>query len=390
MRAALLNAINAPLTIERVDLAPPSRGEILVRIGASGVCHSDTFILDGQAVYPLPVIPGHEGAGTVEEIGPGVEGIAAGDRAVLAFRPQCGRCEQCTRGRPVLCTGHTTPASGMFDGTARVTRHGTPVAVASRLGTFSEYVVAPAEQVIPIHEDVPMDVLALIGCGVTTGFCAVKNAARIEAGASVAIIGCGGVGLCSVMAASLVGARHIVAVDVRDAKLALARELGATATLNTLAIAKSADPAERSRIALEALRDMTGGGVDYAIEVTGIPDCIELAIESLRPRGTAIVVGLGFGQRRPTFDPLAAIFKERTIKGSWYGTARPRVDFPLIAGFYAAGRLPLDRLVSRRFSLDGINDAFEALHGGDVARCVVMFNGERSPEPVGTAAGAAR
>ncbi|MDQ3809596.1 MAG: alcohol dehydrogenase catalytic domain-containing protein, partial [Chloroflexota bacterium] len=258
MKAAVLNDYEQPLRIEDVELDPPRAGEVQVRIGATGVCHSDYHVIKGEWKYELPMILGHEAAGVVEAVGPNVRGIQPGDRAVLSFRPACGVCRLCAMGRSVLCEGRLGNRFKMHDGTARVHRDGEELSVLGRMGSFAEQVVVPAEQVVPVAGDVPMEELALIGCAVTTGVGAVVNAARVEPGSSVAVIGCGGVGLNVIQGAALVSAGRIIAIDLLDNKLEYARQFGATDTIN----ASGGDAVER-------VRELTGGGVDYAFEVIG-------------------------------------------------------------------------------------------------------------------------
>src|SRR5205823_9344476 len=250
--------------------------------------------------------------GVVEAVGPDVTGVKTGDHAVLSFRPACGTCRLCAMGRSVLCEGRQGERFKMFDGTARVHRNGEDLQVLGRVGSFAEQVVVPAEQVIPVREDVPMEVLALIGCAVTTGVGAVVNAAKVEPGSSVAVIGCGGVGLNVIQGAALVNASRIIAIDLLDNKLEYARQFGATDTIN----AKDVD-------AVEQVRALTGGGVDYAFEVIGNARTVEQAIEMTRVAGTVCIVGMAPQGSRSTFDPLVFVTKETRLIGTWYGSARP-------------------------------------------------------------------
>src|SRR5438477_937178 len=238
MKAAVLNAFGQPLSLEDVQIDPPRAGEVSVRIGATGVCHSDYHVIKGEWKYGLPMILGHEAAGIVDAVGPDVTGVEPGDHVVLSFRPACGVCRLCAMGRSVLCEGRTGDRFKMFDGTARVHRNGEDLLVLGRVGSFAEKVVVPAEQVVPVAKDVSLAVLALIGCAVTTGVGAVVNAARVEPGSTVAVIGCGGVGLNVIQGATLVSAGRIIAVDLLDNKLSFARDFGATDTVN----ASNGDP----------------------------------------------------------------------------------------------------------------------------------------------------
>jgi S-(hydroxymethyl)glutathione dehydrogenase/alcohol dehydrogenase len=362
VKAAVLNDYQQPLSIEEVRIDPPKAGEVKMRIGATGVCHSDYHVIKGEWQYGVPMILGHEAAGVVEEVGPGVSGIRPGDHAVLSFRPQCGRCRLCTLGRSVMCEGYTGNPRLMYDGTARVHRDGEDLLIFGRMGSFAEYAIVSHEQVIPVSKDVPMEVLALIGCAVTTGVGAVINAAKVEPGSSVAVIGCGGVGLNVIQGAGLVSASQIIAVDLLDNKLEYARQFGATHTVN----GSGGD-------AVEQVRDLTGGGVDYAFEVIGNGRTVEQAIEMTRAGGTACIVGMAPQNSRSSFDPLLFVTKETKLIGTWYGSARPRLDFPRLIELTMAGKLKVQELISRRYTLDQINEGFDRLGRGEVARGVITF-----------------
>src|SRR5919199_3170863 len=362
MKAAVLNDYGK-LDLEDVAIDPPSAGEVRLRIGATGVCHSDYHVIKGEWKYGLPMILGHEAAGVVEALGEGVTGVQPGDHVVLSFRPACGMCRLCAQGRGVLCEGRGGDRFRMFDGTSRVHRNGEDILVLARVGSFAEQVVVAAEQVVPVRKDVPMDILALIGCAVTTGVGAVVNAAKVEPGSSVAVIGCGGVGLNVIQGAALVSAGRIIAVDLLDNKLEYARQFGATDTVN----AANGD-------AVEQVREMTGGGVDYAFEVIGNGQTVEQAIEMTRVAGTACIVGMAPQGSRASFDPLLFVNKETRLIGTWYGSARPRIDFPRMIELTMAGKLKVDELISRRYTLEQINEGFERLGRGEVARGVIVFD----------------
>jgi S-(hydroxymethyl)glutathione dehydrogenase / alcohol dehydrogenase len=311
MKAAVLNGFGQPLDLEEIEIDPPRTGEVQLRIGATGVCHSDYHVIKGEWKYDLPMILGHEAAGVVEVVGPNVTGVQPGDHAVLSFRPACGVCRLCAMGRSVLCEGRTGERFKMHDGTARVHRNGQDLQVLGRMGSFAERVVVPAEQVVPVRKDVSMEVLALIGCAVTTGVGAVINAARVEPGSTVAVIGCGGVGLNVIQGAALVNAGRIIAVDLLPNKLEYARQFGATDTVN----AGEGNPVEQ-------VRALTGGGVDYAFEVVGQAATIRTAWDALAPGGTAIVVGLtpaGVEVSLPAIEFLS----EKSVVGSYYGSSDP-------------------------------------------------------------------
>jgi S-(hydroxymethyl)glutathione dehydrogenase/alcohol dehydrogenase len=308
------------------------------------------------------MILGHEAAGVVEAVGPDVTGVKIGDHAVLSFRPACGTCRLCAMGRSVLCEGRQGERFKMFDGTARVHRNGEDLQVLGRVGSFAEQVVVPAEQVVPVSKDVPMEVLALIGCAVTTGVGAVINAAKVEPGSTVAVIGCGGVGLNVIQGAALVSAGRIIAVDLLDNKLEYARQFGATDTVN----GANGD-------AVEQVRELTGGGVDYAFEVIGNGKTVEQAIQMTRVAGMACIVGMAPQGTRSSFDPLMFVNKETRLIGTWYGSARPRIDFPRMIELVENGKLKVQELISRRYTLDQINEGFERLGRGEVARGVIVF-----------------
>ena len=364
MKAAILNEYQTPLSIEEVQIDPPKGGEVKVRISATGVCHSDYHVMKGEWKFPLPVLLGHEASGVVEEVGPGVVGIKPGDRAALSFRPWCGRCRLCIIGKSVLCEGYAGDRFKMHDGTARVHRDGQDIGVLGRMGSFAEYVVMPAEQVVPIEQEIDMESLALIGCAVTTGVGAVLNTAKVEPGSTVAVIGCGGVGLNVVQGAAIAGASKVIAVDLLDNKLDYASSFGATDLVN----GSQGD-------AVEQVRDLTGGGVDYAFEVIGNYRTVEQAIKMLRQAGTAVIVGMTPQNQTAGFDPLLFVQKEARLLGSWYGSSRPRLDFHRFIEMTLAGKLKVKEMITRRYALDEINEAYDSLGRGEVARSVVTFPG---------------
>ena len=350
-----------------LDLAPPGPGEALVRLHASGVCHSDLNAIEGTVPTPYPVVLGHEGAGVVEHAGEGVE-LAPGTRVMLAWLPACGRCDPCRRGLPHLCAAawDAMASGGLLDGTPRLSRDGEPVHHYSLLSTFAERTVVPAACCIPIPDDVPFDVAALSGCAVATGTGAVWRTAGVRPGDRVAVIGCGGVGMSAVLGAVAAGAHPVVAVDVAQAKLAAAEELGATH-----ALAWAGEPEATAELVVEA----SGGGVDYAIEATGRPEAALAAFLSTRARGAAVLVGIPAADATITLPALPIPRLERRILGSIYGSSRPERDFPALLELYRRGRLPLDRLVSRRMPLDDVEDAFAAMRGGEGLRVVLDLEG---------------
>jgi len=364
IKAAVLYEANTPLVVEPVQLDEPKDGEVLVRIGAAGVCHSDYHVMKGEWTPPLPIVLGHEAAGIVEEVGAGVGRVRPGDRVILNFRPNCGWCAHCSRGEPVLCNGADSERWLLFDGTARLhTTAGQDLNHFARTASFAEYAVVPESGAVPVRDDVPLDKAALIGCSVMTGVGAVINTARVEAGSSVLVIGCGGVGLNCIQGAVLAGAERIIAVDLKANKLEYARQFGATDVLD----ASEGDTAAR-------VLELTGGGVDYAFEAIGFSKTIVDCYESTRLGGTTVVVGMAPEDDMMTIPALSLPRTEKVLRGSWYGSARPWLDLPKMVELYMGGRLQVDPLVSRTYPLDEINEAYEALDRGDVARSVLLMD----------------
>ena len=368
VRAAVLPRTGVRVEVVDVDLAPPGPFEVLVRLGASGVCHSDLNAVDGTAETRCPAVLGHEGAGVVEAVGDGVSSVGIGDHVTLSWMPSCGRCEECTRDLPHLCReawvamGH----GGLMDGTPRMSRDGEPVYHYSFLSTFAEATVVPERCVVKIPSEVPFDVAALVGCAVATGVGAVWRTAGVRPGDRVAVFGCGGVGLSAVLGAVAVGAVPVVAVDLSEAKLATARDLGATG-----AVAWRGSAEETA----EAVRDAADGGVDFAVEATGRPEAMLAAFLSTRPRGAVVLIGIS---RADAVLPLPAVTiprMERRVLGSIYGSVRPERDFAAILRLHAAGRLPLDRLITHRLPLEGTQEALDLVRSGTAVRTVLDLNG---------------
>ncbi|HZB91819.1 MAG TPA: Zn-dependent alcohol dehydrogenase [Stellaceae bacterium] len=364
-RAAVLHRPGEKLTIERVALGALKPGDALIRIRAASLCHTDLEVIEGQLRYPLPIVLGHEAAGTVEALGSGVEGLAPGDPVVLSWNPHCGHCFYCERDEPILCETYLRlgPKAVQFDGTARLTLAGAPLHHLMFLGSFAEYCVVPAHCAVRVPAAIPFDRACLIGCGVMTGVGAATRIARIGYGASVLVIGCGAVGLSAVQGARLAGAGRIVALD-RDAKrLDLARRLGASDVVE----AGAGD-------ALAAVRELTGGrGADCVFEAAGSLGAFRLSAEAARPGGEIIWLGKVDVEAEVAFR-WGALMGEKRIRRSSYGGARPQRDFPLLAKAYLDGALKLDELVSRRIPLEAINDGFAALKRGEVVRAVVTFD----------------
>lgn len=364
IRAAVLEQTGGPLTIAELELAAPGPEEVLVRLAASGVCHSDWNAIDGTAETPCPAVLGHEGAGIVEAVGERVARVRVGQHVALSWAPWCGKCEECVRDLPQLCST-VWPAIGMgglMDGTPRLSRDGEPVFHYSFLSTFAEACVVPERSCIPIADDVPFDIAALVGCAVTTGVGAVWRTAQTRPGDRFAVFGCGGVGLSALMAAVAVGADPVLAVDAAPQKLDVARSFGATDTVLWQG---------SSEATAEAVREASSGGVDVAVEATGRPEAMEAAFLSTRAGGAAVLIGIP-RQDAVLSLPAGTIPRmERRVLGSIYGSSKPERDFPQILGLYRAGRLPLDRLVSHRLPLEEVERGFELMHSGDALRVVL-------------------
>ena len=372
IKAAVLNAMGAehpyaqskPLSIEEIELVPPGPGEVLVHIEAAGLCHSDLSVINGDRPRPLPMALGHEAAGVVEEVGEGVTDLKRGDHVVLVFVPSCGHCPPCAEGRPALCEpGAAANGAGtLLGGGRRLSRNGQPIHHHLGCSAFAEYATVSRRSAIKIDPELPLDEAALFGCAVLTGVGAVVNTAHVRMGDSVAVIGLGGVGLASLLGARASGARHIVAVDLADAKLELAKSLGATHVFN----AGSPD-------CLEQIRQVTAGGVDYAFELAGSVRALDLAYRITRRGGTTVTAGLPPPTATFPLPAVNLVAEERTIKGSYIGTCVPSRDLPRYIDLYRQGRLPVDRLMSGRLTLEEINLGFDLLHEGKAVRQVVVF-----------------
>lgn len=364
MKAAVLYRTKQPLQVEEVDLAPPGEGEVMVRIGAAGVCHSDYHFMNGDLPITLPAVLGHEGAGVVEEVGPGVKALQKGDHVVLLFRAACGRCEYCARARPALCAlaGQLRNTGRLLDGTSRLSRGGEEIRHFLGVSCFAERAVVPVEGAVRIPDDIPLEIAALMGCAVLTGVGAAVNTAAVEPGATVLVVGAGGIGLNCVMGAVVAGANQVITADLSDSKLELSLDFGATHTVNA---------GERDLVA--AVRELTAGeGVDYAFEAIGNPRATRQAFESLRRGGTAVSVGIAPIGSDLSIDAGELVYQEKTLKGSYYGSSRPHADITRFLNLYRSGRLPLDRLLSRRYPLERVNEAYDALLAGEVARSVLI------------------
>ena len=365
IRAAVLEQVGGPLVVREVDLQSPQAGEVLVKIAACGVCHSDWHLVTGETKHPLPAVLGHEGAGVVTEVGAGVTSVAVGDHVALNWAPYCGECFYCSRGKVNLCEAYVGPmwAGVMQDGTPRLSSGGNPIYHYCGLACLAEYVVVPDVSCVKMPPSLPHEIAAVIGCAVTTGIGSVLNTAGVEAGSSVAVFGAGGVGLSTVMGAVIAGATTIIAIDVHESRLTAAMEMGATHTV-------LAGPDAVLRI-----REMTGGrGADYVFEAIGNPTVQEQCLDAVRPGGEVIFSGLSAMGSSTNLPGAVLVRQEKTVKGSYYGSANPPLDFVKFAEWYQAGRLPLDRMISKRYSLDQVNEAYADMLSGKTRRGIIAFS----------------
>jgi alcohol dehydrogenase len=372
IKAAVLEAMGAaspyaettPLRVQEIELDPPGPGEVLVRIAAAGLCHSDLSVIEGNRPRPLPMVLGHEASGVVEEVGPGVDDLARGDHVVCVFVPACGHCVPCAEGRPALCEpGAAANGVGtLLGGGRRPRRAGETLHHHLGVSAFAEHATISRHSLVRIDPELPLDEAALFGCAVLTGVGAVINTARVPAGSSAAVIGLGGVGLCSLLAAIAAGCRDVIAVDLAPEKLAFARQLGATATFD------ARDPEVAQQI-----RSATDGGVEYAFELAGSVQALDLAYRITRRGGTTVTAGLPAPTASLPVPAANLVAEERTLKGSYIGTAVPVRDMPRYIQLYRRGRLPIDRLMSGRLRLEEINLGFDRLQRGEAIRQVVVF-----------------
>lgn len=363
-KAAICREINQPVVVEEIEVESPRRGEVMIKLAACGVCHSDYSVTTGTIPFPPPVVLGHEGAGIVVEVGEGVTGIAVGDAVVSSFVSMCGKCRYCQTGRPQLCDQAAKAAYTLPDGTVRTRDlQGNPLNVFSGCGVMAEYATLHTDNVVKIDRDIPLDRAALVSCGVMTGVGAVVNTARVAPGSITVVFGCGGVGLNAIQGCAIAGAAMIVAVDTADAKLEMARQFGATHVLN----------AKSEENVVKALRKLTGGGADYAFECVGYGEVAAQAYGCLRKGGTAVVVGVASQKDNTTVRTASLTFEEKTLTGSYFGSARPREDFPRLLALYRARRLKLDELITRTYRIDEAPQAFADLASGKNARGVIVF-----------------
>lgn len=359
MRAALLhNTGDEKLEIiDDLEVDAPGPGEVTIKIEATGVCHSDLHAMQGSLPQPAPFVPGHEGAGTISAVGDGVTDLAVGDHVVVAWSPPCGKCNNCVeRKQPHLCV----MIQFAIAGTPRFTRNGEPVFGMAGTGTFAEYLTVPQEAAVKIDEDIPFEIASLIGCGVSTGVGAAINTAKVEPGSKVVVFGCGGVGIAAIQGAHVAGASIIVAVDLNEDKLELAKKFGAT---------HGCKPDDLA--ALQA--ELTGDGFDYAFEAIGLPVTMRAAYDAVRRGGTACVIGVGAMDKEVSFNGFEIFFSEKNFMGSYYGSVDVRSDFHRLLSLWKSGQLDLDGMITNRMKIDEINEAFDIMKKGEAIRTVITF-----------------
>ena len=363
MKAAVLYETGQPLVIEDVELDDPQQGEVLVRIGAAGICRSDRHFMHGDARIALPVVLGHEGAATVEKVGPGVSLTKPGDQVILSFVPACGRCKSCLEGNSNLCDLHMATGPFMYDGTTRLHKGDQRIHHMGKVACFAEYAVVPETGCIPVASGIPMDLAAMIGCCVPTGVGAAMFSAKVQPGSTVAVVGCGGVGLNVIMGAKLLNASKVIAVDIRESQLEFAMKFGATHTVNA---------ADRDPVA--QVKELTDGrGADYTFEVFGSADTVKASYDMFAKSGTVTVVGIAPPDHEAPINAVDLVRNEKTLRGTYYGSARSRTDMPTMVELYLSGKLNLDDLVVRHYSLDQINEAYGDMDKGEVGRGAIMF-----------------
>ena len=363
VKAAVLYEQKNSLIIEDLDLDDPKAGEVLVKVGAAGICRSDRHYMHGDAPTALPIVLGHEGAGTVEAVGPGVTSVRPGQQVILSFVSSCGRCKSCITGNSQLCDAHAAAGAFMFDGTTRLHKGDTRVHHFGKTALFAEHTVVPEAAVVPIESNIGMDVAALIGCCVPTGVGAVTSSANVQPGSTVAVIGCGGVGLNVIMGAALVNASKIIAVDISEAQLEFALKFGATHTVN----ASDKDPVAQ-------VRELTDGkGADYTFEVFGSADTTKAAYDMAGKKGVVTIVGIAPVGAEAGINAVDMVRNEKTMRGTYYGSTHASVDMPKLVAMYLAGKLNLDDLVVRHYSLDQINEAYGDMDKGEIGRGVIMY-----------------
>jgi S-(hydroxymethyl)glutathione dehydrogenase/alcohol dehydrogenase len=365
-RAAVLHAAQTPLSVETVTAADLKPTDVLVRLRAAGLCHTDLEVIEGSLRYPMPIVLGHEAAGVVEQMGAAARGVKAGDHVVLSWNPHCGQCFYCDRDAPILCEEYlgAGPKARAFDGESRgLLADGRELRQLMFMGAFGEYCIVSDQQAIPVPKEIPFDRACLLGCGVMTGVGAALNLGAVAHGDTVMVVGCGAVGLAAVQGARLAGAGAIIAVDLDPAKLALAQRMGATLGVD----------ASKDDVIASAKRETAGRGADVVIESAGSASAFRVTTEAVRPGGQVIWLGKIDVNKDVAFR-WGSLMQEKRIRRVSYGNARPRRDFPLLARAYLDGSLLLDELISRRIALEEINDGFAALKRGETIRSVITFD----------------
>lgn len=364
--ASVLHAPNKTMVTEKVKIAELGSRDVLVKIRAAGLCHTDLEVIEGSLRLPFPIVLGHEAAGVVVRVGPDAQGVQVGDHVVLSWNPHCGDCFYCDQSLPILCESYlkNTPKALAFDGHPKARlANGSDLHQLMYLGAFGEYCVVQDQQAIPVPREMPFDRAALIGCGVMTGVGAALNVAKVRPGMSVMVIGCGAVGLAAIQGAVLGGAEKILAVDLQESRLQAATDMGATTLVNP----KTDDATSIARA------ETSGRGIDVVLESAGSEPAFRLTMEAVRPGGEVVWLGKTDVENDVAFR-WGSLMQEKRIRRSSYGDARPRRDFPYLCRAYLDGRLKLDELISRRISLDEINDGFRMLKAGETIRSVIMFD----------------
>ncbi|MEM7410865.1 MAG: Zn-dependent alcohol dehydrogenase [Myxococcota bacterium] len=363
MKAAVMRVNNEPLSIEDLVVDEPAPGEVLVKTAASGICHSDLHMVEGGIPLPPPAILGHEPSGVVEAVGDGVTEVAVGDHVIGCLNRWCGICDFCTGGRPYLCLSTYAPTRG-FEGKPRITtKEGEAVGQLGDLSSFAEKMLCPERSLVKIRDDMPLDRACLIGCGVTTGLGAALKTVNIPAGATVVIVGCGGVGLAALQGARIGGAGKIIAVDAQSWKFELAQSMGATECVD----ASEGDP-------VAAVQALTGGGADFVFECIGLVPTVQQAIGMTGRGGTTVLVGVVPITEMVPISAADLTLQEKNVTGSFMGSNQFRVDMPRYIDFYLDGRLKLDEMISSRIGLDDVNSALDAMRKGSAARQVIVFD----------------
>lgn len=357
-------AQSRPLKVQEVDLEGPSAGEVLVRIVAAGLCHSDLSVMNGDRPRPLPMVLGHEASGVVEAVGADIDDLAPGDHVVCIFVPSCGHCAPCAQGRPALCEpgARHNGVGDLLTGARRLSRDGQPLNHHLGVSCFAEFATVSRRSLVRVDPGIPLDVAALVGCAVLTGAGAVFNGGDVRPGSSVAVTGLGGVGLAAIMGAAAIGAETIIAIDRLDAKLEAARDFGATHVFN------ASDPD-----VVDKVRETTRGGVATALEFAGSVKALEASYALTRRGGVTVTAGLPHPSAMLSLPAVSIVAEERTLKGSYLGSGVPSRDIPNFLGLYLRGKLPVDKLLTHRLTLDDLNEGFDRLHDGSAIRQIVEF-----------------